>query len=396
MPAMSRSITQTAMGLAIAAAVGSSYAQAPQVAGVPSASIAAPTASGENPSAISADSPKHTPFITAPSIKPHLLDVKGLQAAGYSASTENNKNDNDIERNLSASNAENTSYSTRDTDDKKDLESLTYLLAPNFIPLPLRYSESSFNYSIALDVPTVAEVKLMLPGPALDKAESARYEVSKYIGNLTGDAAQRRELQKLNVDEWVKSTDKIAQQLSTNPWQIYQFRRLIQATLKDYKLAIATQSKVEINKVAMAIRPEIQEIGLVVNEFPTYEAKKAWYNILTQMNDNFKMYQEQITSQDADLLMKIDSLLSKYPEVPRPAGNPPKSAREQSVQTNQLTAATKASVGAELDAVKKPAAPLQNEDDSASAIGGIFILFGALGLGGFYFSRLRKKPKEIA
>lgn len=317
------------------------------------------------------------PFVTAPSIKPDILNQPALAAAGYSAAITANS--------PAVVGADNQG---RPSD---NLNEFIFLLAPSLIPLPLQYAAPPVAVYLSFSIPSPAEVKLLLPGAALDTADEGRYRISQYMGDATGSAAKFRDRQKADVKLWADSTKLLSKQLSQNPWQIYQFNRVIRATLIEFKTGVKGQTMQSADQMALQVKPILEQIAIVMPEMPTLQSKQAWYNLMVQLKENFMLYQSQMIAGDALTLIELDSLLSTYPEVPRPAGEPPTLKTPNGTPT---PGATTPQLNIEADApAAKASAPTVAVKDSNPYGGMIIILIMVLSIG-FLILKARKKSRS--
>lgn len=316
--------------------------------------------------------PEHKPFVTAPSMRPNILNEQALVEAGYGEKREV------TEEGYGAS------YTA-----PSDLDTLAFLLAPDLLPMPLRHEEFAFSNVLIVHVPTPSEIKMMLPGDALDHADTARYRISQYMGDLTGTAAQRRDRQKSAVLEWSRTAKDMAKNLSANPWQKYQFNRMVQAQLQPYKIGIAGQSKREAELLATQIKPIIEKVGIIMNDMPTHQTKMAWYNVMVQLKDSFELYQQQIGDGDAGVNNLLYPEIKKYPLLPRPAGDPPVSQEQaREIAKAQKTQTALGTVDGE---PKQPAVQMQDKNGSNS-YGGVIVAL-MMGLVAVFMLR-RNKSKS--
>lgn len=325
--------------------------------------------------------PTYKPFITAPSIKPHILNAKGLEAAGYNKVTP-----------VASSESATAPVGSNDLT-HNDLDDLTFLLAPNLLPNPLRHTPLPTAKPLFIKVPNLAELKLMLPGQALDFADNSRFTISEYMSNLTGETASHQESQRQGLVTWIAEVDKLAAGLTNNPWQQYQFNRMVRKTAEDFKRNVETQSTIESQHLAALIRPVIESINLSLPDLPTQQAKQAWYNLMVQLRDNFSLYQSQVYAADTSSLGLLESILTKYPQVPRPAGEPPRSVNEFTAQftKTKLAPMAKTAIEGSENAPEKsqPGRPVEQNSS-----GGLIVALSMFGVGGgFIFFWLRKRKK---
>ena len=318
------------------------------------------------------DAPR--PFVTAPSIKPDILNQSALVAAGYNAKVA-------VESTVAVVDSQG-----RPSD---NLDELNFLIAPNQIPLPLRYSAPANAANLSFSIPTPAEVKLLLPGSALDAADEGRYRISQYMGDATGGAAKFRDRQKADVQLWANSTKVMAKQLTQNPWQNYQFNRVVRATLIEYQTGIKAQTMRDADQMAMQVKPILEQVSIVMPEMPTQQAKQAWYNLMVQLKENFMLYQSQMISGDSLTLQELKGLLESYPEIPRPAGEPPTIKMPNGTTTPTATAKPQLNMGATAPEAKA-SAPKPSENES-NPYGGVIIVLVMVTSIGFLIMKARKK-----
>lgn len=375
-----------AASLLLSGAATAQTEQGPDAANNALASVTTKEGGGENlvPTAPQAESvqeyegvvPEYKAFVTAPSMKPNIMNEKAMVDAGYGETREN-----PLE-----SLAEEYTVPT-------DLDALAFLLAPDLLPKPLRYENFDFSNVLIVHVPTPAEIKMMLPGDVLDHADTARYRISQYMGDLTGSSAQRRDQQKSTVMEWSRSSKNLYKNLSANPWQKYQFNRMAQAQLQPFKIGIAGQSAREAQLVANQIKPTIEQIGIILNDMPTHQTKMAWYNVMVQLKDSFELYQNQIAAGDNAINSILYPEIKTYAIVPRPAGDPPISQAQARAKAKAFNQGTANTMGEPVQDDKKPA--IQMQEKSSNSYGGIIValMMGAVAI---FMIRRNKGTKDAA
>ena len=316
------------------------------------------------------------PFITAPSIKPDILNQPALAAAGYSVKVA-----------VEAAPAAAVVDSQGRPDDNRD--ELNFLIAPNQLPLPLRYAAPALAANLAFSIPTPSEVKLLLPGASLDAADEGRYRISQYMGDATGGAAKFRDRQKADVQLWGTSTKTMAKQLTKNPWQIYQFNRVVRATLIEFQAGVKAQTLRDADQMALQVKPILEQVAIVMPEMPTQQAKQAWYNLMVQLKDNFMLYQAQMISGDSLTLTELNVLLNTYPEIPRPAGEAPTLKSPNGTVNPSASNTPQVNISSEAPEAKA-SAPKPSGKES-NPYGGVVILLVMVLSIGFLILKARKK-----
>lgn len=191
-------------------------------------------------------------------------------------------------------------------------------------PWPLRYREPPALNALLLDIPPVAEARLLLPGRAADAVENARFAANKYINDAVGAAAQARSRQFDAFSQWQATTDGMARKLdSADNWQLYQFRLEARREVTQYRERIGRQATDALQRMAVDVKSAVGRIAAVMHLMPTYELRMGWYGVMVQIRDGVTLYQTQVRAADSQLLARLDEYLAANPVIPRPAGTPP-------------------------------------------------------------------------
>lgn len=359
--------TARAAGLPLLVCAFSAVAQS-----VPASAPASPASAASIASQMRVE-PRPQAIVTAPSIKPNILNEQGLARDGYGLSS--------------------TAVSTGAPN---DMDALTWLLAPNLLPYPLRYEYQAQSEVLVVRVPTVAEARMMLPGQLLDMADEARSTISRFMTAATSRVVQTRAHQKGQLSAWLSQTNEQAKQLSANPWQIYQFHRMVNAEAMAFKSQFAGQSEPEAQELFARIKPLIGQITPLLNELPTQETRMAWYGIMVQLKESFQVFQAQMSEGEREPAAVLDQILSVYKELPRPAGSPPpKPGTSTSPESRRNGEGAASTARSSSDSGPKEAAqpPAVKKEETNPLVGGLVMLGLAVGLV-FYVLRLKKKVSK--
>lgn len=262
-----------------------------------------------------------------------------------------------------------------------------WVLSSEAHPYPLRFIDALPMSSLYLDIPSVQESRLMLPGKAADMADRARAHISKYITDAIGVAAQARGRQMDALDNWLAQTERQLRLLPPDPWQQYQFNIEATRELTKFREAVANQTRPVTLRMVADVRNAVGKIAPVVNMMPTYELRTSWYNLMVQLKEGVMLLQNQAIAADAGILAKVDEYLHHHPAVPRPAGDPPpKSPPPKAAEQQKQTLPATAAVQPALKEAPKPA-----QQDSGSTMGGLIVMGGILAVVVGLFYKLRRR-----
>lgn len=270
-------------------------------------------------------------------------------------------------------------------------EGAPWVLKPESRPLPLRYREAQPVGSLYLDVPSMADARLMLPGRVADSIDHNRTVISKYITDVIGVAAQARGRQQDAVDSWIAETDKQRHLLQQDPWTVYQFSLESRKELASFRESIAGQTAPGISEVVEEVKRAISQLAPLVSALPTYELQQSWYNLMVQLKEGVSLYQVQVRTSDQKILDRIDAYLEKNPAVARPAGNPPSKEQLNTPSARQQIPVEPSPTMMTVQKPLEPAKKLAQEKPSSDSLGGLLVVGGLFALGGFFVLRLRKR-----
>ena len=268
-----------------------------------------------------------------------------------------------------------------------------WVLGADQHPWPLHYREPAPLNVLYLDLPTSAEVRLMLPGRAADAADRARFAVSKFFSDVIGSANQVRGSQLEALNSWIERTNKQSQTLSADVWQRYEFSREALSEVTKFRDQVKGQSQPQAERLAEQVRDAVSKIAPLVDLMPTYELRMAWYNILVQLKEGVTLYQTQVGTVDQNLGNTLEQYLSQHPPVPRPEGNPPQRQNPGAQQARSAQAPT-LTVAAQQEDNRKPAKAVAVEKAPDSYVGAVLALFAVL-TGVWVFFKLRKRNKDL-
>lgn len=275
--------------------------------------------------------------------------------------------------------------------------SVAWVLSSEQRPWPLRYRDLTFTGVVYLSVPDLQEARLMLPGLALDGASRARQQLTKYITDAIGVAAQDRARQIEALTAWVDRTTKQKASVSlTDDWARYAFYREVIGEITPYREKLANQSEPEIKKYIEELTKVVAQVTPVMNAMQGYEQRTAWYNLMVQFKEGLQLIQAQQRTGDAQALKVIDEFLDANPVVARPAGDTPKRTASGTRAVPAVEAPTLTTVEA-LD-VRKPAeAPAEVPPKEGNGFLGMLIALVIVGgVLSFFIIPLRKRMKRKA
>jgi hypothetical protein len=270
---------------------------------------------------------------------------------------------------------------------------LNSLLKSEEMPWPLRYRELSPMGVVYLSLPTEQEARLQLPGIALDGASRAREQVSKYITDSIGVAAQDRARQLEVASSWVERTTQMRQAVQvTDDWALYAFAEKAHEQLSAFRAKVTKQSAAELARHIADLERVVSAVSPVMNSMQSYELRTAWYAVLVQYKDGLQLVQAQQNSGDALILKTLDDFASANPRVPRPEGEVPK--RTQSGDRAMPPMANPGPVVMAEPTVRAPAqapAAVPNEEEQSGALGAIIGIVMVMGFIGFFVVRFRNR-----
>lgn len=266
-----------------------------------------------------------------------------------------------------------------------------WVLAPEQHPWPLRYSAPAVLNTLLLDIPTVQDARLMLPGRAADAVENARFATNKYLTDVLGMAVQDRRKQAELLEQWLERVALQAREVDSGEWPQYQFNREARKTMSEYRAQLAGQSEAGMQQLLTDARDAILRMNEVMPVMTTHELSMGWYNIMVQLRNGVAMYQAQVEQSDARVLALADDFLAQTPEVPRPQGPAPAQVRPG--MAAPAVAASAPSV--KLSAPVAPAPAPELKAESQDTLGGMLVVGGGLVAMLLMALRLRKRREIV-
>lgn len=262
------------------------------------------------------------------------------------------------------------------------------------LPYPLRPRSLPDAGVIYLSLPTEQDVRLMLPGQALDAAAAVRRDVSKFFTDALGVAAQTKIRALDSFSTWLDMTDRQAAGIPpTEDWTNYIFTGITVESVTAFRDDYSTQAKTVLERTSAQIPDVVARISRLMNAAQGYPQQKAWYEVMVQLRESFKLYQTQVLEGDAQVAAVANDYLAKHPVPPRPEGRPPLlDLTDKPIGRPAVSAP--APVNPEF--VRTPAkqveeaAPTIKKESESGLLGGLIVL-GMLAAVVFFFVRLRKK-----
>lgn len=262
-------------------------------------------------------------------------------------------------------------------------------------PYPLRFRDLTQNGKFYLQVPELQEIRLMPPGIALDYASRSRQQVSRYVTDAIGIAAQDRARETEAVNSWI---DRVIKQKATlapgDVWLQYAFSQQMYQQLTPYREKVVGQSEPELKAHMQELARTVEHATQIMAAAQGYEQRTAWYNVMVHFKEGLQLIQAQQRSGDAQVLKVIDDFIAENPPVPRPAGDVPAfTPMGNRPALNPTATPTMSSV--DIGAVRKPAAAPEEEGKTSgnSFIGTIIGIVMVLGFMAFFLP-LRKRMKK--
>jgi len=315
------------------------------------------------------------PIRTAPAAKPNVLsgaDVEALSRVGTATQK-----------------IENATPSL-----EKDAP---WVLSPEQQPWPLHYREPAPMNVLHLNIPSLDEARLMLPGRAADMLERAQASIHKYINDAIGQSAQFRGSQLESLDIWIERTLTQLRDIPQHPWAQYQFNKAARKIMQDYRDRAEGQGARALEQVYGDIQQAVSRISPIIEVMPTHELSMGWYNAMVQLRNGLELYQSQVHQADRRVLIKIDDFLNRHPAVVQPAGDPPPQPRPG---LSGLGVIEKAQQPPEVPRLQMgaPSSPAPEEraemKASGDSTGGLLVLAGMLGVAIYFVMRLRKSGRR--
>lgn len=252
------------------------------------------------------------------------------------------------------------------------------------------YRDGAPLSALYVDVPSSADMKLMLPGAAADTADRARYVVSKFITDVIGSASQLRGGELEAVTTWVARTLQQESTLNADPWAQYQFRLEARRQVEGYRASVAAQSAPQTDRLALDLRKTVARVAPMLEVSPTYETRMAWYNVMVQLKEGMTLYQAQVTNGDQAVLAALDQFLTSHPPLPRPEGPEPAKRQRNVIAAAQPIAST--STDLEATPKREPTKPLPAAQQDTT--GGLIVALGLVASVIGFFMYLRKRNKR--
>jgi len=272
-----------------------------------------------------------------------------------------------------------------------------WVLSPEQQPWPLHYREPAPMNVLHLNIPSLAEARLMLPGRAADMLERAQASIHKYINDAIGHSAQFRGAQLESLDTWIERTLMQLRDIPEHPWAQYQFNKSARKIMQDYRDRAEPQSGRALEQVYGDIQHAVSRISPIIEVMPTHELSMGWYNAMVQLRNGLDIYQSQVHQADQRVLSKIDDFLNHHPAVAQPAGDPPPQPRSGLSGLSAIEKAQQQPMAPKLllDAPSSPAPEDRVElQASGDSTGGLIVLAGMLGVAIYFVMRLRKAGRR--
>lgn len=275
-----------------------------------------------------------------------------------------------------------------------------WVLSPEQQPWPLHYREPPPLNVLHLNIPSLEEARLMLPGRSADMLERAQASIHKYINDAIGQAAQFRGAQLEALDVWIERTLNQLREVPQHPWAQYQFNKTARKALQDYRAHAEHQGGRGLTRVYDDIQQAVTRISPILDVMPTHELSLGWYNAMVQLRNGLELYQSQVSQADSRVLAKIDDFLTRHPPIVQPAGEPPPQPRAglSGLEAIEKTAQTPVAPRMQMAAPAVPPDPVQQAEATASedSTGGLIVLGGMLAALGYFTLRVRKAARRKA
>lgn len=273
-----------------------------------------------------------------------------------------------------------------------------WVLSPEQQPWPLHYREPGPLNVLHLNIPSLDEARLMLPGRAADMLERAQASIHKYINDAIGQSAQFRGAQLEALDIWLERTLNQLREVPQHPWAQYQFNKTTRKALLDYRALAEHQGARGLEQVYGDVQQAVARISPMLDVMPTHELSLGWYNAMVQLRNGLELYQSQVSQADRRVLAKIDDFLNRHPPLMQPAGEPPPQPRAGLSGLDAIETAQQAPVVPRLQqetpTVPQSPEPRPELNESGDSTGGLFVLGGMLATLGYFVMRLRKNARR--
>jgi len=198
-----------------------------------------------------------------------------------------------------------------------------WVLTPDQKPWPLHYSEPSLPTRIVTSVPTVNELRLLLPGQVLDFIDRTRYAVNKYISDSLGASTQLRKRQLEQVQSWAKRVQEQKRLLPDADWPQYQFAKDTRDIASEFRQRVQEQSAPAVGRFIEEGQHLISKLTELMAVMPTHDMRKAAYDLMVRIQEGAELYQAQVQQEDAQILRALDDVLGFVPAQDTPSGRVP-------------------------------------------------------------------------
>lgn len=343
----------------------------------------APTQAQPAPATVTpeAAAPRVQPFVTAPSLR--AMGIEPVAASSQSTAAASPAAPAASTAGAAAPVGVQSSGEARTTDD------FPWLLSGDLRPWALAYLDVETLNTLYLALPTEREVRIMLPGAALDASDRAKVEIGRYFTDNTGLASVARARQLETFNSWLADTTKKKMALTQEPWMVYQFHQEAGSTLKNFKVKVQRQSAPGLSRMASDVQKAVEQITAVMNATGSHEQKMQWYNLLLQLKDGFTLFQNRVVASDRQLLEAIERYEQENPPVARPAGQPPRNGADSPVARSVEPASSVALTPEAVQREKSP--PVAAKPDNGDQGGGLAVFVGMAAVLIGLFVKMRRR-----